>query len=49
MPPPSTNLAPRPDGRYGISNNLRNHWDNTPVKFLGDRPQGYAADEATTP
>jgi uronate dehydrogenase len=24
---------------YGVSNNLRNRWDNTPAKFLGYRPQ----------
>jgi uronate dehydrogenase len=24
---------------YGVSDNLRNRWDNTPVKFLGYRPQ----------
>ena len=24
---------------YGVSNNLRNRWDNTPARFLGYRPQ----------
>lgn len=24
---------------YGVSNNLRSRWDNTPAKFLGYRPQ----------
>ena len=24
---------------YGVSNNLRNRWDNSPAKFLGYRPQ----------
>jgi len=24
---------------YGVSNNLRNRWDNTNVKFLGYRPE----------
>lgn len=31
---------------YGVSNNLRNRWDNTPVKFLGYRPQDNAEDFA---
>jgi uronate dehydrogenase len=37
---------------YGVSNNLRNRWDNTPVKFLGYRPQDdaeiYAAEVLAT-
>ena len=37
---------------YGVSNNLRNRWDNTPVKFLGFRPQddaeAYAAEVLAT-
>jgi len=24
---------------YGVSNNLRNRWDNTDAKFLGYRPE----------
>lgn len=32
---------------YGVSNNLRNRWDNTPVKFIGYRPQDNAEDYAT--
>lgn len=31
---------------YGVSNNLRNRWDNTPAKFLGYRPQDNAEDFA---
>lgn len=31
---------------YGVSNNLRNRWDNTPAKFLGYRPQDNAEDHA---
>lgn len=31
---------------YGVSNNLRNRWDNTPVKFIGYRPQDNAEDYA---
>jgi uronate dehydrogenase len=32
---------------YGVSNNLRNRWDNTPAKFLGYRPQDDAEVFAT--
>jgi uronate dehydrogenase len=31
---------------YGVSNNLRNRWDNTHAKFLGYRPQDNAEDFA---
>ena len=31
---------------YGVSNNLRNRWDNTRAKFLGYRPQDNAEDYA---
>ena len=31
---------------YGVSNNLRNRWDNTPAKFLGYRPQDDAEEFA---
>jgi len=38
---------------YGVSNNLRNRWDNTPAKFLGYRPQddaeAFAAQVASAP
>jgi uronate dehydrogenase len=38
---------------YGVSNNLRNRWDNTPAKFLGYRPQDnaelFAAEVANSP
>ena len=37
---------------YGVSNNLRSRWDNTPAKFLGYRPQDdaelFAADVLAT-
>ena len=32
---------------YGVSNNLRNRWDNTPARFLGYRPQDDAEKFAT--
>ena len=38
---------------YGVSDNLRNRWDNTPAKFLGYRPQDnaevFAAEVANSP
>lgn len=38
---------------YGVSNNLRNRWDNTPARFLGYRPQDnaevFAAEVAGSP